>query len=82
MSCFQHNAAAVILHSIGAVEFLSMLRQDLNKKEHLELIDNILNNLFWMHDEVQQENGTSEKVHLEGISKPHTQIQGNFKKSS
>ena len=45
----QYNAAAVTLHSIGGVEFLSGLRQDLTDAELLQKVDSVLNNLFWVH---------------------------------
>ncbi len=49
-----------MIHSLGGVEFLSTLRQDLTDKENLEKIDNILNNLFWIH--AQDEHGLTPDV--------------------
>eukprot|EP00795_Rhopilema_esculentum_P002944 gene2944-1191_t len=51
----KHGAAASILQSVGAIEFFSMMRQDLEDKEHLEHIDSILNSIFWVQAERRDE---------------------------
>ena len=43
-----------LLQSLGGVEFFSTLRQDLSEDEHLELVDSILDSIFWIHDEKSQ----------------------------
>ena len=61
----QHGAAASILQSVGAIEFFSMMRQDLEDKEHLEHIDRILDRIFWVQagrrDEDIDHNGLTEE---------------------
>eukprot|EP00794_Sanderia_malayensis_P019973 gene19973-21931_t len=47
----RHSSAASVIYALGGFEFLSTLRQDLSEKASLEKIDNILNNLFWVHTE-------------------------------
>ena len=63
ISFSKHGAAVSLLQSLGGVEFFSRLRQDLSEDGHLELVDSILDSIFWLHEEEEQvhvnKNGTS-----------------------
>ena len=73
----QYGAAASTFHSIGGVQFLSMLRQDITDKEHLEHIDNILNSLFWVHvDEEEQDPILSQSIQFQVTPHPTREDQG------
>ena len=39
---------------MGGVEFFSRLRQDLSEDGHLELVDSILDSIFWLHEEEEE----------------------------
>ena len=61
------------MQSLGGVEFFSTLRQDLTDPELLELVDNILDSIFWIHVGEEQlyadRNDATEGTSSAGLSK-------------